>query len=185
MMRHLAARSRCAQSLAGAAVLLSCILLAIGTAHSQPSLPMEASLDHVGFQVADIDRSIRFYAQYFGFRLTRRADYTFSGTPTDIKNADLTAAFMHLGSTALELIQLRKAVGELGPGAAKSPGVFHLGLYIKDVRAAYKQLTAVGVKFNTEPRLRDGVYTASLRDPDGVTLELMEIHSGMVTGPAR
>jgi catechol 2,3-dioxygenase-like lactoylglutathione lyase family enzyme len=176
-MRYPAARFNYANAAAYGAVVLSCILLAVGSLHAKPNLPVETSLDHVGFQVADIDRSIRFYADYFGFRLTRRAEYAFNGTQTDIKDADLTAAFMHLGSTALELIQLRKPVGELGPGQTKSLGVFHLGLYIKDVRAAYKQLTDVGVKFNTEPRLRDGVYTASLRDPDGVTLELMEIRS--------
>jgi catechol 2,3-dioxygenase-like lactoylglutathione lyase family enzyme len=147
---------------------------------AQGGLPLETSLDHVAFEVADMDRSIKFYSEYFGFRLTRRAEYAFNGTRTDLKNADLTAAFLHVGSTAIELIQLRKPLGDANPGQARNPGVFHLGLYIKDVRAAYKQLSDVGVKLNGEPRLRDGAYTASLRDPDGVILELMEVRSSTV-----
>jgi catechol 2,3-dioxygenase-like lactoylglutathione lyase family enzyme len=176
-MRNSVSRPAHARPAVAATVLLSCAMTGAGALHAAQSWPIETSLDHVAFQVADMDRSIRFYSDNFGFRLTRRAEYAFNGTQTDSKNADLTAAFMHLGPTAIELIQIRKPVGAANPGEVRNPGVFHLGLYIKDVRAAYRHLSDSGVKFNSEPRLRDGAYTASLRDPDGVMLELMEVQS--------
>jgi lactoylglutathione lyase len=178
-MKHPASRSRYAK--AAAALVLSLSFMMVGApAVAEPELPIQTSLDHVAFEVADIDRSIKFYSENFGFRLTRRADYAFNGTTTDAEHADLTAAFMHLGSTALELIQLRKPVSGTAQGQTKNPGVFHLGLYMKDVRGAHKLLSERGVKFVSEPKLRDGIYVAAVRDPDGVMLELMEVESSTV-----
>ena len=156
---------------AAAALALGLLATAGPAAAADP--PITTRLDHVGVRVADIDRSIRFYTDNFGFRLVRRGDYSFAGQPVASQDADITAAFVGLpGSSAIELIQFRKPMGDGQP--AKAQGAFHLGLYMKDVRAAYARLSAAGVRFTGEPRLRSGSYAAAALDPDGNVLELIE-----------
>ncbi len=170
------------KAVAAVVLAVSCMMASLAHVAAASDLPIQSNVDHIGFEVADIDRSIKFYVDYFGFQMVRRADYTFSGKETDIKDADLTAAFIWIpGSSAIELIQFRKPLGDGKTRQPKNAGAFHLGVFVKDVRATYKKLSDRGVKFNSEPRLRGGTYTASLSDPDGVTLELMEDRSTPTT----
>jgi catechol 2,3-dioxygenase-like lactoylglutathione lyase family enzyme len=175
-MENPACRPSHAKTVVAFVLSLGCMMATAGPVLAASDGPIETGLDHVAFEVADIDKSIKFYTEYLGFQQSRRADYSMGGVPADLADADLTAAFVHRGSTSLELIQFRKPRGDANTGQPLRPPVFHLGIYVGDVREAYKQLTARGLKLS-EPRMRAGSYTASLQDPDGVTLELMEVHS--------
>lgn len=58
-------------------------------------------------------------------------------------------------------------------------GAVHVTFVVSDCRKAYEELKAKGVQFNREPQVIPGGpwnrwVIAYLRDPDGVTLELVQ-----------
>ena len=60
-----------------------------------------------------------------------------------------------------------------------NPGNSHLAFLVDDLRAAYEELSAKGVKFKSEPveidyGENDGAWGIYLEDPDGITMELFQ-----------
>jgi catechol 2,3-dioxygenase-like lactoylglutathione lyase family enzyme len=54
-------------------------------------------------------------------------------------------------------------------------GAAHLAFVVGDIQAAYEELTAEGVEFLSEPNTdRYGERWVYFRDPDGITVELMQ-----------
>jgi catechol 2,3-dioxygenase-like lactoylglutathione lyase family enzyme len=133
-------------------------------------------VDHVSYTVGDIDRSVRFYAR-FGFETVNR--YTASGAELDVavqaEPADMDIQLLRRpDGSMLELISYTRQPAE--PAARNSQvGAAHLAFVVGDIRAAYEQLTAEGVEFLSAPNIdRYGELWVYLRDPDGITVELMQ-----------
>ncbi|MBI2867589.1 MAG: VOC family protein [Chloroflexi bacterium] len=140
---------------------------------------MPAILNHVSLTVSNLERTIEFYQKCFGFHVARRGDY--SGPLVEalmsFKDASIAVAFLRTGSIALELIEFRSPKGKgTKPPPMNEAGSPHLGLLTKDARADYQRLSAMGVRFDSEPvvNYRTGTYTVMLRDPDGIPIELIE-----------
>lgn len=57
-------------------------------------------------------------------------------------------------------------------------GMDHYGLAVKDLDAAYAELTAKGVKFVEAPRPFGNIRIAYVLTPDNVRVELMELKEG-------
>ena len=121
------------------------------------------SVDHIGINTLDIEESVRFYTDVFGFRETGRADM-----------GDLTLVYMETGTEmVLELYDLRGEVlrDEL-PEARQ--GFRHIAFYVEDIRAWTDRLKEKGVEFTMEltrrPQIRrDGIL---VKDPNGFIIEL-------------
>ncbi len=148
-------------------------------------------VEHVAITVSDLDRSIEFYSDVFGFRLLRR-------TPTN--------AFLYLGDDLLELIQ-----GDLQPAPGPSSaeewqrqrvgafGLNHIGFRVDRIDDMLDELASrsggslVVPAYEFEPEIdfvehtdnerlaraakpRDGSpwRLAVVADPDGTLLELVE-----------
>ena len=133
-------------------------------------------VDHVSYTVSDIDRSVDFYSK-FGYRPVNR--YAASGPELDVavatENADMEIQVMRRPDGGmLELISyVRQPSGRAARNSVV--GAAHLAFVVGDIQAAYEELTADGVEFLSEPNTdRYGEKWVYFRDPDGITVELMQ-----------
>lgn len=109
----------------------------------------------VQLQVSDLDRSIRFYTETLGFKLTERSD-------------DLQFAHVDCGISGLEL---GLSAGGKNP---PNPGSIALNFSVKgDIETARRVLEGKGVVFRGPTIVIPGkVRLAEFKDPDGHTLRL-------------
>jgi catechol 2,3-dioxygenase-like lactoylglutathione lyase family enzyme len=133
-------------------------------------------LDHVSYTVSDLDRSVAFYAQ-FGYEPVNR--YAASGPELDVavatENADMDIQVMRRPDGGM--LELISYVRQPSERAARNSvvGAAHLAFVVGDIQAAYEELTAEGVEFLSEPNTdRYGERWVYFRDPDGITVELMQ-----------
>jgi catechol 2,3-dioxygenase-like lactoylglutathione lyase family enzyme len=143
---------------------------------------------HAGFSVRDIERSIAFYRDALGLNLRHRQvqDNPYTAQLVGIAGARLRVAQFTLpGGTAsrsghvLELIEYERPRGEAQSIANNAIGAAHLALEVEDIDAIRPRLEAAGATFLSDPLditagINRGGRTVYLRDPDGITLELVE-----------
>lgn len=115
-------------------------------------------LHHTGILVSDLERSIGFYTQLFGFRVTERGE--FGGRPL---------AFLVITGGMIELVQ--------DTGGSRTEGVVnHIALLVDDVPAELERLRAARVRLLDEAPVP--IYTggriAFCEGPDGELIELIE-----------
>jgi catechol 2,3-dioxygenase-like lactoylglutathione lyase family enzyme len=133
-------------------------------------------VDHVSYTVADIERSVAFYAK-FGFQRVNR--YSAAGPDLDVATqtepADMDIQLLRRADgVTLELIRYIRQPAERAPRNSRV-GAAHLAFVVGDIQAAYRQLTSDGVEFLSAPNTdRYGEMWVYLRDPDGITVELMQ-----------
>ena len=121
------------------------------------------AVDHVGFRVADADRSVAFYAK-LGFSVTFR-------------------------STAAPVLVLRNAAGvevnlivNADPSLAganvlmdvpeKHAGITHVALRVASIEDTQRELGALGITITEGPVRLGGGLSLFVRDPDGAVIEL-------------
>ena len=128
--------------------------------------PTVRGLDHVVLRVADLERSIAFYADVLGCLVERRVD-------------DVGLVQLRAGTALIDLVPVDSPLGRKGGGAVASTGknVDHFALSIEtfDEDALRAHLHTHGVEAGTTARR----YGASgfgpslyLNDPDGNLVEL-------------
>ncbi|SRX94375.1 Glyoxalase/bleomycin resistance protein/dioxygenase [Halalkalicoccus jeotgali B3] [Mycobacterium shimoidei] len=134
-------------------------------------------VDHVGLCVADLEVSLRFYRD--GVGLDVLADFTLDADLEPllgVATSHVRTVFLGAANDGgkLELIDL----GEPRP-EPPGPGVPHRGLFlvsfVTPVQPALDRLDALGM--GGKPRIMaglDGSACATVVDPDGVTVELLE-----------
>ena len=119
---------------------------------------MFKKIDHVAVHCSDLERSLKFYQDAFGFEFINRFERP--GGPI---------AYAQLGGTVLELTQK----------AGEQYGGYHIAIWADDMDAAIAHLAAKGVKVITEARptnakqptegdTRRAVYAG----PDGEMIEV-------------
>ena len=107
--------------------------------------------------VSDVERSVRFYTESFGFEVAFRFP----------DEGALEFAFLKLGETG---IGIGRAVPPPLPDwpASQPLGSFQLCIYADDTDAAAERLRALGVRQVTAPReMPWGEKLAFFEDPDG------------------
>ena len=128
--------------------------------HSHPDF----ETGHVGINVTDLDRAVRFYESVFGFTVGGRSDQ-------DARRF----AFLNNGDT-LALTLWQQSDGRFD-GAR--PGLHHLSFRVPtlgDVRAAQDRVREAGGRFLYEGAVPHGEGASSggifFEDPDGTRLEI-------------
>lgn len=138
---------------------------------------------HTGFQVADLERSVRFYRDLLGFELrgTRVVDDVYIGRLVGYPGVEIHQAFLDIPGSDhwLELLEYRSVAREPVDAGTANPGTAHLCLTVSDLEALHEQLVAAGVVFMSPPvRVptgpNEGALAAYLQDPDGIRIELVE-----------
>jgi catechol 2,3-dioxygenase-like lactoylglutathione lyase family enzyme len=131
---------------------------------------------HAALSVADLRRSLAFYER-LGFALERRVATTGADAEqlTGIPGAHLEIALLTLGAFRLELVEYARRVSD-EPPPNNHVGVGHVCLHVRDLARAQAELEAEGVAFQSPPvRHPSGATIVYFRDPDGITVELLEV----------
>lgn len=143
-----------------------------------------SSVDHMGFTVEDLDRSVEFYTALLGvgpyFRSMFDVDYV--GEKLGYPSAQMDVAHFRLPgvSVYLELIQYTDRGTSRVDMETYNVGSAHLCLRTDDIEGDFDRLRQVGAVFRSEkPIMSDfgpfkGALGAYLRDPDGISIELVQ-----------
>ena len=155
---------------------------------SRSTQPHFRALDHVGYAVTDLDRSIAFYETLLGVPLLMRKtwDVPYVGEIVGYPGLVLEGAFFQLpNGVILELLEYKTP----GPGMVDmesyNAGNAHLCLVTDDMAGDFARLRAAGYDTFRSERPIDipwGPYRGGracyLRDPDGASIELLEAPPG-------
>ena len=138
--------------------------------------------NHTSFTVANLDRSLAFFRDALGFKVTSKAprDPRAIQQITGVDGAEVMIAYVRAPGHSIELIQY------LGPedrGIARprpcDVGFAHVAFDVDDIDAAIKAGEAHGVQpiavpFVTDAGPNAGSRVAYVRDPDGITFEFIQ-----------
>ena len=139
---------------------------------------------HTSFTVSDMARSLRFYRDLLGLKVTvdRLTDIQYLRDIVGYPDAKLHIVYLELPSGSdhiLELIQYIAPEGVKLDVATKNVGSGHLCLLVANIDEAYRYLKENGVEFISPPVLitagrNTGAYSCYMHDPDGITIELIQ-----------
>ncbi len=120
-------------------------------------------IDHVEITSGDLDRSIRFYREVFGFALKERMK------PRSPEIEEI--AFLTLGDTMLELLAIKNSVS-----IAKGPQIGYraMAIEVEDMDRAIEYLKGKGVEVTWGPVALGKSKRAEVEDPDGLSIELRQ-----------
>ena len=130
------------------------------------------ALAHIGLTVSDMQRSCRFYAELFGFRV--ESDLKLPGDRIDellqlSPSSTIHAVYLVLGSFTLELMQFDPpSAAAAGGRVFNQTGLAHLSLAVDDP----DQVAARVVEFGGS-RVSSVAGAHVVRDPDGQLIELL------------
>ena len=140
-------------------------------------------LDHVSVTVGDLERSLAFYHGLLGIPLIGTGEETSAAGATIVgfPGARVRYADLDLGSgQILELLQYLAPTGSALTQDVCDPGSGHLALRVDDIATMLRHLVQAGVPARSEPveipgpEAWRGARCVYVRDPDGVTVELIE-----------
>jgi catechol 2,3-dioxygenase-like lactoylglutathione lyase family enzyme len=139
--------------------------------------------DHTGITVSNLERSLAFWRDVLGFELSHTAHQTgeLAKEITGVAGAELKLAVVktHTGHK-IELLEY------LAPADRKQihlrpcdVGSLHVALLVRDLDAVLARIAASGWKAAGQPQTlkvgpNAGKRVVYVRDPDGVTIELMQ-----------
>lgn len=141
--------------------------------------------NHTSFTVSNLDRAVGLFRDGLGFEVTSKAprDVRLTERITGVPGADLMIAFVRAPGHSIELIEYRAPAGKGRVDARPcDTGFAHIAFDVDDVDAALAAVAPHGVQPISPPvtidqgpnKGRRVVYT---RDPDGITIELIEVGS--------
>jgi catechol 2,3-dioxygenase-like lactoylglutathione lyase family enzyme len=143
---------------------------------------MITGVHHFSFTVGDMERSLAFYTEILGMRAL--SDVVVEESPgrsvTQIPDARLRIVHLLAYGSVIELIQYSSPVGKPLDGRTCDAGSAHIAFIVDDIERAYQDLQRKGVHFKSAPVVT-GTYAGTIvksvyfLDPDGITLEFVEI----------
>jgi len=149
-------------------------------------------IDHVSVTTSDLERSVAFYRDVLGLTVLGRgeADEPELSDLLALANVRVGWAELDLGAgQILELLEYRNPVGDPLEPSPNRPGATHLGLGVDDISSYQARLVDADALISpdvvtlTEDTEWKGTRTLYARDPDGVTIELVERERRIVVIP--
>jgi len=142
---------------------------------------------HTGLTVSDLERSVAFYRDVLGLEVVSQWDSAqpYLRTIVGFPDAELRIALLRLPATPaasghhIELLEYRSPHGVRGDARTCNPGNVHVAFMVDDLDRVYAELSAKGVRFKSAPVAVEhgrnkGAKAVYLRDPDDITLELIQ-----------
>ena len=132
---------------------------------------------HVGITVADLDRTVDFYAETFDLDVVAEFSVGGDAFAEAVAVEGAAAEFAHLdaGDAIVELVAYEPAAEKVGTEPELNrPGATHLGLSVDDVESFYADL-ADDVETLSPPRTTEsGTTVLFVRDPEGNLIEVLD-----------
>ncbi len=148
-------------------------------------------IHHVGYQVADLGRTIDFMVGVLGFGLDERMAYDdvyYAGSAGEA-GARLQVAFLTFPGSAvgLELLEFAKPDAISADPANHNVGALHCCFMVDDIHSTCDEMTAAGVEFVGPPAavtagINKGAHAIYFVGPDGLRFELFQGRPTSVTG---
>lgn len=134
---------------------------------------------HIGIQVSDFERSLRFYRDLLGFEIVEQwvRDDAFVGKLTGCPGVEVHVAKLSLpgGEVLLEIADYRNVPRRPVDPSMANPGMGHFGFEVDNLDALTNRMTAAGVRFLSSPIVvSPGRKAVVMCDPDGFPLELFD-----------
>ena len=121
-------------------------------------------VDHVAITVKDMNRSLEFYTEKLGFTITRSSE-----TPT------MKTIFVGKGQVQLELFALKQSSAKSVPELQQDEiGIKHIAFNVTDLDTLIEEFREKGIVFISEVRQAGTRRHIFFKDPDGITLQLLE-----------
>ena len=138
--------------------------------------------DHTGFTVANIERSLVFWQDVLGFKLSHRAHHTgdLASEVTGVPGAEISIAVLKSPGHRIELLEYHappdRKRADLRPCDV---GSVHVALTVDNLDAVLSTIGGSGWKAAGKPQtLKSGPNAGKrvvyVRDPDGTTIEFMQ-----------
>lgn len=146
---------------------------------------MLKNLNHVGFTVSDLDRALSFYRDLLGLEVLWERVYEedYVRTLLAYPTLKLRCAYLKLPGSAihLELLEYQNVPRANVDMHVANPGNAHLCLEVNNLQALFERLKGAGIEFLSPPTTSTAGYykgaeTVYLRDTDGISLQLVELH---------
>ena len=142
-------------------------------------------MNHTGFVVSNMERSVAFYRDQLGLEIERDQilEGEFISELVGYPDAKLHIVYLGLGDMkhSVELIEYLNPRSNAVPlPDRKDIGATHLGIIVDNLDEFYKELSSKEVRFLSPPAIRpNAVYPMAqkgcyMQDPDGNWLELLE-----------
>lgn len=150
---------------------------------------MIADVLHFSFTVSDIERSVDWYTRVLGLELVhrQRQENAYTQVLVGIPGAVLEIAQFAVPGVpparSTHMLELVEYVTPRGTRTSGPPtndvGCAHLALLVTDIHARFARLQELGVQFFNPPveitaGANAGGFACYFRDPDGITLELLQ-----------
>ncbi|CAN5606411.1 VOC family protein [soil metagenome] len=140
------------------------------------------AVDHTGFTVADIDRSLAFWQDVLGFELSHRAHHTgaLASEVTGVPGAEISIAVLKAPGHHIELLEYHAPADRVRVTPRPCDvGSVHVALTVDHLDAFLEAISASGWKAAGKPQIlttgpNAGKRVVYVRDPDGTTIELMQ-----------
>jgi catechol 2,3-dioxygenase-like lactoylglutathione lyase family enzyme len=139
--------------------------------------------DHTGITVSNLERSLAFWQDVLGFELSHRAHQTgeLAEQITGVAGAEILIAVVKAPGHKIELLEYRapsdRKRADLRPCDV---GSIHVALTVDNLDAVLETIAASGWKAAGTPQTlttgpNAGKRVIYVRDPDGTTIEFMEL----------
>ena len=148
--------------------------------------------DHTGITVSNLERSLAFWQNVIGFEFSHRAHQKgeMAEKITGVKGAELLLAVLKTpGGHKIELLQYL-APADRSQDSALRPcdvGHVHVALRVENLDELLAKIAVSGWKAAGDPQTltagpNAGKRVIYVRDPDGTTIEFMEVPEGINRG---
>jgi len=134
---------------------------------------------HTSFTVSDLERSVDFYVNILGMKDGGRHERVGSEIEgvTGVADAHLKMATVLLGDLTLEFVQYVSGAGTKLDPRPNNVGAPHIAFTVRNLNQVYQDLIHKGVRSYGKPTplTPPGLNRVYICDPDGITIELIEI----------
>jgi catechol 2,3-dioxygenase-like lactoylglutathione lyase family enzyme len=149
-------------------------------------ITMIRGIHHVAISTPDIEGSVAFYKEAFGFETVINGGWEAGNdwidTIVGLKGSSATQAIMKAGNTYIEIFQYHSPEPEGLPegNPVNNHGYTHFCVDVTDIEAEYERLTKLGMVFHCPPgpagEMGGGLIRATYgRDPFGNVVEIQEV----------
>ena len=142
------------------------------------------SADHTGITVSNLERSLAFWRDVIGFEFSHSAHQKgeLAEEITGVKGAEIKLAVLKTPcGHKIELLEyLAPADRKCANLRSCDVGSVHVALLVEDLNAALDRIAVLGWKTAGQPQIltkgpNAGRRVVYVRDPDGTTIEFMQV----------